>query len=302
MTTGRLERALAEGRFAITAELGPPKSADAEVVRRKARELRPHVDAANITDNQTAVARMSSLAGAAIMLSEGLEPVMQVVSRDRNRLALTSELLGAGALKVPNVMCLGGDPVHVGNHPEAKSVHDLDAVGLIRLAAGLVEGRFSNGEPCDPAPRLFVGSGENPFNDTSGGERLAAKVRAGARFIQTQAIFDVEAFGAWMSVVRSHGLHEKVAILAGIVPLKSARMAGYMREKVPGVVLPLEVVERMGKADTKEAARLVGIEIAAELIDQLREIRGIGGIHVMAVEWEEAVGRVLKAAGLGRGR
>lgn len=307
-----LERVLAAGYFAVTAELGPPKSHDAEVIRRKAELLRGYVDAVNITDNQTAIVRMSSIAASAILVREGIEPVMQMTCRDRNRLAMQSDLLGAAALGIRNVLCLSGDHQSFGNHPTAKNVYDIDSLQLIRMVKDMRdEGKFQCGEEIKGGgPRFFIGAAANPFADPFDFRplRLAKKVAAGADFIQTQLIYDIPRFKEFMKRVVDMGLHEKVAILAGVGPLKSAGMARYMRDQVPGMIVADEYIERMDAAvkgidpeDKKARAaawRAEGIKICIEQIQQLREIEGVRGVHIMAIEWEEAIRPIVEGAGL----
>ncbi|HIE53389.1 MAG TPA: methylenetetrahydrofolate reductase [Armatimonadetes bacterium] len=300
-----LEKVLASGEFAVTAELGPPKSADVQVVVEKAQILAGYVDAVNITDNQTAIARMSSIAAAKLALEQGVEPVMQMVCRDRNRLALQSDILGAYALGIHNILCLTGDHQTFGNHPTAKNVFDLDSIQLVQLVRQMRdEGKFLCGEEIrnrkrDPivAPRMFIGAAANPFADPLPYRvvRLAKKVKAGADFIQTQCIYDLARFKEWLDRVCERGLHEQVYILAGLTPLKSAGMARYMRDKVAGITVPDEIIKRMEAA--KEPAE-EGIQICVEQIAELREMEGIAGVHLMAIEWEQQVPTIVERAGL----
>jgi methylenetetrahydrofolate reductase (NADPH) len=293
-----LERVLTEGHFAVTGELGPPKGTSADFVRRHAEVLRNHVDAANITDNQTAVVRMSSVAASAIIKQMGLDPVMQMTCRDRNRIAMQSEILGAVALDIGNLLCLSGDHQKFGNHPEAKNVHDIDSMQLIQMAKRMRdEDQFLSGDKVSGGVRLFIGAAANPFADPFEFRplRLEKKVRAGADFIQTQGVFDVERFARYMEMVCDRGLHEQTHILAGIIPMKSAGMARYMRDYVAGLTVPDELVARMEKA---EDAKEEGVRIAVELIEQLREIEGVRGVHIMAVAWESIVPVIVERAGL----
>jgi 5,10-methylenetetrahydrofolate reductase len=307
-----LERVLAAGHFAVTGELGPPKGCDANVIRQKAELLRGCVDAINITDNQTAIVRMSSIAAAVILVQEGLDPVMQMTCRDRNRLGMQSDLLGAAALGIRNVLCLTGDHQSFGNHPGAKNVNDLDSIQLLRMVKDMRdENKFQCGEEIvGGGPRFFIGAAANPFGDPFDFRpyRLAKKVAAGADFIQTQLIYDIPRFREFMKRVVDMGLHEKVAILAGVGPLKGSGMAKYMRDQVPGMIVADEYIERMDaavqgidKADKKARAaawRQEGIKICIEQIQQLREIEGVAGIHIMAIEWEEAIRPIVEGAGL----
>jgi len=293
-----LEKVLSEGYFAVTAELGPPKGTSADFVRRKANLLRDYVDAVNVTDNQTAVVRMSSLAACAIIRQEGLDPVMQMTCRDRNRIAQQSDILGAVALGIRNLLCLTGDHQKFGNHPTAKNVHDVDSIQLLQIAKRMRdEAKFFSGDKVSGGVPLFIGAAANPFADPFEFRvlRLAKKVKAGADFIQTQAVFDVQRFARYMEMVRDHGLHEQVYILAGIIPMKSVGMARYMRDYVAGLIVPDELVERMENAQDPKAE---GVRICLELIEQIREIEGVRGIHIMAVAWEEIIPTIVEQAGL----
>jgi methylenetetrahydrofolate reductase (NADPH) len=293
-----LEKVLAEGHFAVTGELGPPKGTSADFVRRKAEILRNYVDAINITDNQTAVVRMSSVAACATIKQIGLDPVMQMTCRDRNRIAIQADILGAVALGVGNLLCLSGDHQKFGNHPESKNVHDIDSMQLIQTVKRMRDdAQFLSGDKVSGGVRMFIGAAANPFADPFEFRplRLEKKVRAGADFIQTQGVFDVERFARYMELVRERGLHEQVHILAGIIPMKSAGMARYMRDYVAGLSVPDELVERMENA---EDAKEEGVRITLETIERLREIEGVQGIHIMAVAWEAIVPVVVERAGL----
>ncbi len=293
-----LERVLEEGHFAVTAELGPPKGSSAEFVRRKAELLKPCCDAVNITDNQTAVVRMSSAAACALVRREGLDTVMQMTCRDRNRIAIQSDILGAVALGVRNLLCLSGDHQKFGNHPGSKNVHDLDSIQLIEVVRKMRdEAQFMSGDKISGGVPLFIGAAANPYADPFEFRvlRLAKKVKAGADFIQTQAVFGVERFAKWMEMVRDKGLDQKVHILAGLIPIKSVGMARYMRDYVSGLMVPDELVARMENAkDAKEE----GVQIALEIIEEIRDIPGVHGIHIMAVAWEEVVPLIAGRAGL----
>ena len=305
-----LERVLRSGAFAVTAELGPPKNADPEVIREKAGHLRGLVDAANITDNQTAIVRMSSVGAGVLAMGEGLEPVLQMTCRDRNRLAMQADLLGAYALGLRNVLCLTGDHQSFGNHPQAKNVHDLDSVQLVQMVAAMRdECVFQCGEEIEGVqPRFFVGAAENPFGDPFEWRplRLAKKARAGADFIQTQMIYNAPKFREFMKKVVDLGTHEETYILAGVGPLKTPGAAKYMRDKVPGMDVPDEIVERMeaagkGIEDKKErsaAWRAEGIRICIDHIGEMQQIEGGAGVHIMAIEWEAAVRPIVEGAGL----
>lgn len=300
-TNSNLEKILENGKFAVTAEIGPPKSANPEVIRRKARMLKGSIDAFNVTDGQTAVARMASWAGCLIGKEEGLDPIVQMTCRDRNRIALQMDVLGVAALGINNILCLTGDHVSMGNHPFAKPVYDIDAVQFIKIVKDMRdEKRFQCGDEMDVEPRLYIGAVANPF---AGSPlelrvlRLEKKVKAGADFIQTQCVYNVEKFERWMKLVRERKLHEKVHILAGVTPLKSYRMAKYMKENVPGIDIPDEILERMKNAP-KEEARERGIDLCVETIERLKEIEGVHGIHIMAIGWEDVVPVLVKKAGL----
>jgi len=294
----RLERVLNSGRFAVTAEAGPPKGTSAEAVRKKGELLRHCCDAVNVTDNQTAIVRMSSVAGCLLLRQTGIEPVMQMVVRDRNRLALQGDVLGAVALGIGNILCLSGDHQRFGNHPTAKGVFDIDSIQLIQaLKLMRDEKKFISGEDISGEVPLFIGAAANPFADPFEyrASRLAKKVKAGADFIQTQAVYDVPRFARWMEMVMERGLDRQVHILAGVIPIRSAGMARYMRDYVPGVTVPDEIIKRMEGASDAKAE---GVKIILEIIEQLKEMPGIHGIHIMAVGWEDIVADIVAKAGL----
>jgi methylenetetrahydrofolate reductase (NADPH) len=296
-----LEKVLSAGKFGVTGECGPPKSADGGVVEKKAKTLAGCVDAVNVTDNQTAVVRISSMAAAYIAQQNGVEAVMQMTCRDRNRLAMQADILGASALGVRNVLCLTGDHIGFGNHPQAKGVHDLDSISLIRMYKDMRdEKRFQCGEEMDVAPALYIGCAENPFGDPFEfrAMRLKKKVVAGADFVQTQGIFNIPKFKQWMEQVRALGIHQEIKILAGIIPIKSAGMASYMKKNVPGMDVPQEIVDRIAAKDKGEPQQAEGKELAVEMIKELAEIEGVSGAHIMAIEWEAAVPEIVEAAGL----
>lgn len=293
-----LEKILETGRFAVTAEVGPPRGAVSSVVQRKGESLKGYCDALNVTDNQTAIVRMSSLAGCVLLQQLGAEAVMQMVCRDRNRIAIQSDVLGAVALGIRNILCLSGDYPSFGDHPTAKSVFDIDSVQLIYVLRQMREDKkFISGESISGDLPLFIGAAENPFADPFDYRvrRLARKIRAGADFIQTQAVFDVAKFAKWMDVVTEQGLDEKVHILVGVIPVKSVGMARHMRDNVPGVSVPDKVVSQMEEAkDTKDE----GLNLCLETIEQIKEIPGVHGIHIMAVGWEEIVPTIVERARL----
>jgi len=291
---------LESGGFVVTSECGPPRGADPEVIRKKGELLKGVVDAINVTDNQTSVVRMSSLASCIILKGMGFDPILQMVCRDRNRIAIQSDILGAAALGINNILCLSGDHQKFGDHPKAKNVFDIDSVQLIHTVKTLREdGKFIGGEDVKGKPMLFIGAAENPFADPFEirAARLGKKVKAGCQFIQTQCIYNLERFERWMGMVRDRGLHEKCAILAGVTPFKSVGMARYMKNQVPGMDVPDGMIERM-KSVAKEKQAEEGMKICVETIQRLREVPGVRGIHIMAIEWEEKVSEIARAAGL----
>ncbi len=295
-----LEKILSSGGFAVTGELGPPKGADVSVIERKASLLKGNVDAINVTDNQTAIVRMSSIAVGAILQRMGLEATMQMVCRDRNRIAIQSDIFGAYGLGIRNILCLSGDHQKFGNHPTAKNVFDLDSIQLIQTVKLMRdEHKVLGGDEIEGVPAMFIGAAANPFADPFEYRviRLAKKVAAGVDFIQTQCIYDMDKFERFMQMVRDRGLHEKVHILAGVTPLKSVGMARYMKEKVAGMEVPDEIIARM-KSAGKEKAREEGLNICVEQIQRLHKIEGVHGIHLMAIEWEDAVHSIVERAGL----
>jgi len=293
-----LEKVLESGRFAVTAEAGPPKGASSAVIQRKGELLRNCCDAVNITDNQTAIVRMSSVAGCIILKQLGAEPVMQMVCRDRNRIAIQSDVLGAVAMGIGNILCISGDHQKFGNHPTAKNVFDIDSIQLIQTLKNMRdEKKFICGEDISGEVPLFIGAAANPYADPFQFRvvRLAKKVKAGADFIQTQAVYDVAKFAQGMEMVTERGLDEKVHILAGLIPIRSVGMARYMRDYVSGVSIPDEIVNRMEQAKN---AKEEGARIILDIIEQIKEIPGVHGIHIMAVGWEDIVPEVIEKAGL----
>jgi len=299
-TNSKLEKIWDSGGFIVTSECGPPRGADGDIVRKKGEFLRGVVDGVNVTDNQTSVVRMSSLSACVILKGMGLEPILQMVCRDRNRIALQSDVLGAAALGINNMLCLSGDHQKFGDHPQGKNVYDIDSMQLIQTVCQMrEEGKFLGGDDIKGKPVIFIGAAENPFADPFEirAARLGKKVKAGCQFIQTQCIYNLEKFSRWMQMVCDRGLHEKCAILAGVTPMKSVGMARYMKNNVPGMDVPDEMIERM-KGTPKEKQAEEGIKICVESIQKLREIPGVRGIHIMAIEWEEKVAEIVKAAGL----
>jgi methylenetetrahydrofolate reductase (NADPH) len=299
-TKSNIEGILESGGFVVTSECGPPRGADPEVIRKKGALLKGIVDAVNVTDNQTSVVRMSSLSSCLILKEMGFDPILQMVCRDRNRIAIQSDLLGAAALGINNILCLSGDHQKFGDHPKAKNVFDIDSIQLINTVKIMRdEGKFLGGEELKGKPMLFIGAAENPFADPFEirAARLGKKVRAGVEFIQTQCIYNMERFEKWMGMVRDRGLHERCAILGGVTPFKSVGMARYMKNQVPGMDVPDGMIERL-KGVPKEKQSEEGIKICVETIQRLKEVPGVRGIHIMAIEWEEKVAEIAKAAGL----
>jgi len=295
-----LEKVLKAGHFAFTGECGPPKGANVEHLKEKVAHLKNVVDAVNVTDNQTAVVRMSSWAASTIMLQEGVEPNFQMVVRDRNRLAIMSDILGVSAMGIRNMLCLSGDHQRFGNHPQSKNVYDIDSMQLIALVKKMRdEGLFMNDEEIDMPPRLFVGAAANPFSEPYEFRpyRLAKKVEAGADFIQTQCIYNMERFRDFMKQVVEMGLHEKCAILAGVTPMKSVGMAKYMSKMVPGMDVPDELIQRLQGAGKGKVAE-EGIRFALEQIQEFQEMEGVAGVHLMAIEWEHRVPEIAERAGM----
>jgi len=295
-----LEKVLKAGHFAFTGECGPPKGANVEHLKEKVAHLKGMVDAVNVTDNQTAVVRMSSWAASTIMIQEGVEPNFQMVCRDRNRLAMMSDILGAYAMGVRNMLCLSGDHQRFGNHPQSKNVYDIDSMQLIALVKKMRdEGKFLNDEEIDVPPRLFIGAASNPFADPYEFRvhRLAKKIAAGADFVQTQCIYNMEKFRAFMKMAVDMGLHEKCYILAGVTPMKSVGMARYMATSVPGMDVPEPLIKRLQGAGKGKVAE-EGIKFALEQIEEFKEMEGVAGVHLMAIEWEHRVPEIAERAGV----
>ncbi|MBN1541565.1 methylenetetrahydrofolate reductase [candidate division KSB1 bacterium] len=281
------------GQFVWCGEIGPPQSCDGDVIRNKAKYFKGFVDAVNITDNQTAIVRLSSIASARILLDEGVEPIIQVTCRDRNRLAIQSDLLGAAALGITNVLCLTGDYQTFGDNPEARGVFDLDSIQLVAAVAQMNSGFLLSGTEMKKAPEFVIGAAANPFAEPFEMRliRLYKKIKAGAHFLQTQPVFDLELFSRWMERAVAMGLHEKTAILAGVMPVRSARALLHMKEHVPGVKISDEYIDRMQQAsDPKEE----GVKMAVEIIEAVRKIPGVRGIHLMPVMWESITPTIIQ--------
>jgi methylenetetrahydrofolate reductase (NADPH) len=327
ITGSNLEKALRAGFFVATGELGPPQSADRHEIEHKGQFLKGIVESVNITDNQTAVVRMSSISVAVMLLEMGIEPNIQMTCRDRNRIAIQSDLLGAYALGVRNLLCLTGDHQTFGNHPHSKNVHDLDSISLLQVCRDMRDAQvFQCGDKIKgQEPRFLLGAAANPFADPFEFRpyRLGKKANAGADFIQTQLIFNVPKFQEYMRRVVDLGLHEKTYILAGVGPIRTLGAAKYMASRVPGMEVDPEYIERMrdctrdlpslseikamdNPEEAKEARRLrkeasenEGIKICVEIINACKEMEGVAGVHIMAIEWEEAVDEIVKQCQIG---
>ena len=295
-----LEKVLSAGHFAFTGELGPPRGAHAEEVRKKAAHLKGRVDSVNITDNQTAVVRMASWAACLLLIQEGIEPNFQMVCRDRNRLAMQADILGAYALGIRNILCLSGDHCQFGDHPTAKGVFDIDSMQMISMVKKMRdEAKFLSGAELDGPPKMFIGAASNPFADPFEWRvhRLAKKVEAGVDFIQTQCIYNLPKFREFIRQANDLGLTEKAFILAGVTPMKSLGMAKYMKNKVPGMDVPDEIIKRLqGVAKDKQGEE--GIKITLEQIAEFKEMKGVAGVHLMAIEWEHRVPEIAERAGM----
>ena len=299
-TPSKLEKILAAGHLAVTSECGPPRGSDPEVITKKADMIKDYVDAINITDNQTSVTRMSSLAACIHLKLMGLEPILQMVTRDRNRISLQSDILGAASFDIHNILCLSGDHQSFGDCPTGQNVHDLDSMQLIQTVRQMRdEGKFLGGDDIKRPPRMFVGAAANPFADPYEIRvpRLAKKIAAGVEFIQTQCIYNLDKFELWMKQAGDRGLLEKVHLLAGVTPLKSAGMAKYMKNRVPGMDVPDDVVKRMADVPKEKQAE-EGLKICVESIQRLKVCEGVRGFHIMAIEWEEKVSEIVEQAGL----
>jgi methylenetetrahydrofolate reductase (NADPH) len=299
-TESVLEKILASGNLAVTSECGPPRGAVPEKIKEKGELLKGVIDAVNVTDNQTAMVRMSSFAASVFLRQAGLNPVLQMVTRDRNRLAMQADIIGAYSHGINTMLCLSGDHPHFGDHPMAASVHDIDSIQFIQMVKSMRDdGKFQGGADIDTPPKMFIGAAANPFADPFELRvaRLAKKVSAGVDFIQTQCIYNLDKFEKWMEGVRSRGLHEKCYILAGITPMKSAGMARYMKNRVPGMDVPEDLVKRMAGVPKEKQAE-EGINICVESIQRLKEVEGVAGFHIMAIEWEKKVPEIVARAGL----
>jgi methylenetetrahydrofolate reductase (NADPH) len=300
--TSGFRAALDSGTFTVTAEIAPPRGTDPGALYRKAAPLRGWVAAVNLTDNQSAVVRLSSLAASTLMLAAGVEPIMQLTCRDRNRIALQSELLAAAALGIPNILVMTGDHPKFGDHPEAKPVFDLDSIQLLWVARTMRdEGRLLSGRAIDQPPAWFLGAVENPAAPPAAfrADRLGKKIAAGAQFVQTQYVFDVRAFAAWLSRLRDLGLADRCHVLAGVGPVMSVRALSHLQHSVPGVHIPDDVARRLLTVPSSRTAE-EGIRLCAETIATLRQLPGVAGVHVMAVGNEQHIPDILARAGLRR--
>lgn len=292
-----LKEKIQSGQFVVTAELGPPRSCNGDIIRKKVLYFQKGIDGVNITDNQTAIVRLSSIAAAKIVLEQGLEPVIQMTCRDRNRIAIQSDLLGAAALGIENILCLTGDHQKFGDHPESKPVFDMDSIQLIATVKQLNKGVLLSGEEMKKPTSFLIGGAANPFADPFEFRvvRLEKKILAGAEFIQTQPVFDIPYFKKWMQAVRQKDLHTRVAILAGVMPVKSVNALQHMQKEVPGIRIHPRYIERMNDADHPEEE---GIRIAVEIIEEMKDLIGIRGIHLMPLMWERITPRIIKESGL----
>ncbi len=300
-----LERAIRSGQFVVTAEITPPRTPDPLLVQKRTNAYRGYLVAANLTDNQSASVRMSSLSTSKLVLDAGIEPIMQITCRDRNRLAIQSDVIGASALGIRNILCVSGDHQKFGDHPAAKHVFDLDSVSLIDMLRHMRDDcMFQNGDPIrniqkgkQMAPPIYIGAAANPFGSPRQYRPflLQKKMLAGADFVQTQPVFDIDQFAEWLDAIRNLGVTDRVAVLAGITPVKSVRALIHMRDNVPGIHIPESVVLRLKSASDPEQA---GFELAKETMEQLKQMNGIQGIHIMAIGWEKVVPDLIDAVGI----
>ena len=299
-TASNLEKVLKAGHIGVTSECGPPRGSDPEEVRKKGLLIKDYVDAINVTDNQTAMTRMSSLAACIHLKLIGIEPVLQMVTRDRNRVALQSDILGAASFDIPNMLCLSGDHQSFGDCAQGQNVHDLDSMQLVQTARYMRdEGKFLGGDDIKRPPKIFVGAAANPFADPFEIRvpRLAKKIACGAEFIQTQCIYNLDKFKEWIKRANERGLTEKTFIMAGMTPMKSVGMAKYMKKRVPGMDVPDEIINRLASVPKDKQAQ-EGIDICVEHIQELKEIKGVSGFHIMAIEWEKKVPEIVERSGL----
>lgn len=303
MTTtpiSKLHETFLKGEFAVTGECGPPRGADMNVITKKGELLRGCVDAVNVTDNQTAIVRMSSIAASKHLLDMGLEPVMQMVCRDRNRIAIQSDILGAYSLGIRNILCLSGDHQSFGSQPDALNVFDIDSMNLIRTVRDMRDtGKDMSGFELKEAPKMFIGAAANPFADPFEYRvlRLGKKIDAGVDFIQTQCIFNMERFKEWVRLAKEEGLTERVYIMGGVTPIKTLGMATYMKNKVAGMDVPDTIIKRLSGVP-KEKQGEEGMKLCLETIEELKSMKGVHGVHIMAIEAEEKVKEIVEGSGL----
>ena len=299
-TDSKLEKVLKAGHLGVTSECGPPRGSDPEEIKEKGLLIKDHVDAVNVTDNQTAMTRMSSLSACIHLKLLGIQPVLQMVTRDRNRVALQSDILGAASFDISNMLCLSGDHQSFGDCKNGQNVHDLDSMQLVQTVRMMRdEGKFLGGDDIKRPPKMFVGAAANPFADPFEIRvpRLAKKIACGAEFIQTQCIYNIPKFKEWMKLAVDRGLHEKTFIMAGMTPMKSVGMAKYMKNRVPGMDVPDDIITRLAGVPKEKQAE-EGINICVEHIHELKEVTGVSGFHIMAIEWEEKVPGIVERAGL----
>jgi methylenetetrahydrofolate reductase (NADPH) len=299
-TASKLEKVLKAGHLGVTSECGPPRGSDPEGIKEKGNLIKDYVDAVNVTDNQTAMTRMSSLAACVHLKLMGVEPVLQMVTRDRNRIALQSDILGAASFDIKNMLCLSGDHQSFGDCAQGQNVHDLDSMQLVQTVRQMRdEGKFLGGDDIKSPPKMFVGAAANPFADPFEIRvpRLAKKIACGAEFIQTQCIYNLDKFEEWMRLTVERGLHEKTFIMAGMTPMKSVGMAKYMKNRVPGMDVPDAIIDRLAGVPKEKQAQ-EGIDICVEAIQRLKEVKGVSGFHIMVIEWEEKVPEIVERSGL----
>jgi 5,10-methylenetetrahydrofolate reductase len=301
-TKSNLAKILNNGQFAVTGEITPPQDTQFDTIRMSINLIKGYVDAFSVPDGQAAVVAMASWAVCLVGIQEGLDAIVHMTCRDQNRIALQMDILAVSAFGVNNILCISGDPIYFGNHPKAKPVFDLDSIQLIRMVKQLRdEKKFDNGElMVGTEPRLFIGAATNPFVQPleAALDRLKDKVTAGADFVQTQPIYNIEGFKKWMELVREEGLHKEVKILAGITPLISLAAARYMKTKVPNMDIPDRIIERLKNVRNKEEAAEEGIRIAVETINQLKQIEGVAGVHLMTLQREDLIPKICNAANL----
>jgi len=301
-TKSNLARILDSGQFAVTAEISPPRNTQFDTIRKNVNLIKGYVDAFNVPDGQAAVVAMASWAVCLVGIEEGLDAIVHMTCRDQNRIALQMNILAVSAFGINNMLCLSGDPIYFGNHPKAKPVFDVDSIQLIKMVKQLRdEKKFDNGELIvGTEPRLFIGAAVNPSAQPleAAVDRLKDKVDAGADFVQTQPIYNIEGFNKWMELVREKGLHRQVKIIAGITPLMSLAAARYMKTKVPNMDIPDRIIERLRNVRNKEEAAEEGIKLAVEEIDALKQTEGVGGVHIMTLQREELIPKICNAANL----